>query len=95
MSDDESKLKVAGREPAVKAGGMRIVQHKSGHGHQPGKDPVEVIGLSQNNPIDQAVQQLSTSPSSKTEHVHHAAHQPKPPQNIPNKPVNNIQQPKK
>jgi hypothetical protein len=29
---------------AVKAGGMRIVQHKSGHGHQAGKDPVEVIG---------------------------------------------------
>lgn len=30
----------------VKAGGMRIVQHKTPNADRPGKDPVEVIGLS-------------------------------------------------
>lgn len=30
----------------VKAGGMRIVQHKTPNSERPAKDPVEVIGLS-------------------------------------------------
>uniref|UniRef100_A0A182FUZ7 Uncharacterized protein n=1 Tax=Anopheles albimanus TaxID=7167 RepID=A0A182FUZ7_ANOAL len=45
MADDDKEL-VAGRLPAVKAGGMRIVQHKTPSNDRPAKDPVEVIGLS-------------------------------------------------
>ncbi|XP_070503290.1 death-associated protein 1 [Chironomus tepperi] len=96
MSDDESKMKVAGHKPAVKAGGMRIVQHKNPNSERPGKDPVEVIGLAQNNPLDTAVQ-LSSSPTQKSpiDTGSHVAHQQKPPINVPSKPLNNIQQPRK
>lgn len=136
MSDDESKLKVAGRAPAgkwielecdiifteiqvqliksvfianflliyvvvlVKAGGMRIVQHKTPNSDRAAKaEPVEVIGMSQNNPIDQV--QLSTSPSEKSvAHIEsaQAGHINKPPTNVPQnhaKPINHIQQPRK
>jgi len=96
MSDDESKQKVAGRAPAVKAGGMRIVQHKTTHSERaPHSEPVEIIGLNQNNPLDSAV--VSSSPNTKGSSVeqHHAAHAPKPPVVVQHKPQNNIQQPRK
>lgn len=136
MSDDESKVKVAGRAPAgkwiqswfltlnlknpthqidrklfitkflllvlitngdvVKAGGMRIVQHKAPNSERAAKgEPVDIIGLSQNNPIDSV--QLSTSPSQKTMTIEssQAAHAHKPAASVPNKPMNNIQQPRK
>lgn len=37
----------------VKAGGMRIVQHKTPNTERPAKDPVEVIGLSNPPPTVQ------------------------------------------
>lgn len=81
----------------VKAGGMRIVQHKTTGKTEAGKsEPVEVIGLSQNNPLDTNVQ-LSTSPSQKTVVVENnqSAHAHKPPASVHSKPANNIQQPRK
>jgi len=52
--------------------------------------------LAQNNPLDTAVQ-LSSSPTQKSslDAASHVAHQQKPPINVPNKPLNNIQQPRK
>ncbi|CRL06302.1 CLUMA_CG018989, isoform A [Clunio marinus] len=96
MSDDESKAKVAGRPPAVKAGGMRIVQHKTPNTERAARSsPLEVVGFNQNNPID-SVEQISTSPSQKTTvESSQVAHAPKPPVSVPHKPMNNIQQPRK
>lgn len=80
----------------VKAGGMRIVQHKAPNSDREAKsEPVDIIGLSQNNPIDSV--QLSTSPSQKpiTVESSQAAHGFKPAVSVPHKPMNNIQQPRK
>lgn len=99
MSDDEKNL-VAGRAPAVKAGGMRIVQHKTTGKAEPGKsEPVEVIGYSQNNPIDTNVV-LSSSPSQRVvlNESNQSAQMQKPPSYEPQKHVHNthhIQQPRK
>lgn len=82
---------------AVKAGGMRIVQHKTGTKMEPGKsEPVEVIGYSQNNPIDTNVQ-LSTSPTQRVIVVESSqtSHAYKPAVIVPHKTVNHIQQPRK
>lgn len=78
---------------------MRIVQHKTATKMEPGKsEPVEVIGFSQNNPIETNVQ-LSTSPSQKVIMVEssQAAHAIKEPtrSNVPHRPINHIQQPRK
>lgn len=76
---------------------MRIVQHKTPHSERAAKsEPVEVIGLSQNNPIDVDVQ-LSSSPSQKTIMIESSqvAHAFKPVDSVPHKPINHIQQPRK
>lgn len=96
---DEDKGKVAGHPPAVKAGGMRIVQHKTPSAERPAKDPVEVIGLSNPAPNVNTGEVVQSSTSNKhNEHSVEAsqvAHAQKPPAQIPQKPVNNIQQPRK
>ena len=76
---------------------MRIVQHKTPNSERAAKsEPVEILGLAQNNPIDTNVT-LSSSPNQKTIMTDHAqaAHQHKPAGAVPHKPVNNIQQPRK
>lgn len=80
---------------AVKAGGMRIVQHKTTHNERaPHSEPVEIIGLNQNNPlVDSAV--VSTTPNHSSTEQHHAAHGFKPAAVVPQKPQNVIQQPRK
>ncbi|KFB50134.1 AGAP011832-PA-like protein [Anopheles sinensis] len=98
MADDDKGL-VAGHPPAVKAGGMRIVQHKNPATERPAKDPVEVIGLS-NPPPNVNTGEVAQAASS-TKHSDHSveasqvAHAQKPPAVVPNKPVNHIQQPRK
>lgn len=77
---------------------MRIVQHKAPATERPAMgEQVEVIGLAQNNPIDQAV--VSSSPKEKfiTIEQSQAAHIQKPPQqNVGHKPNHHtIQQPRK
>ncbi|XP_052873021.1 death-associated protein 1 [Anopheles cruzii] len=96
MADED---KVAGRLPAVKAGGMRIVQHKTPSNERPAKDPVEVIGLS--NPAPNVntgeVAQSATNPKTAEHSVEatQVAHAQKPPAAVHHKPVNHIQQPRK
>lgn len=66
-------------DDSVKAGGMRIVQHKNPSSERAAKgEHVEVIGLSQNDPIDSV--QLSSSPNQKviTVEGNQAAHAFKP-----------------
>lgn len=96
---DEDKGLVAGHPPAVKAGGMRIVQHKTPSAERPAKDPVEVIGLSNPAPNVNTGEVVQSATSNKhNEHSVEAsqvAHAQKPPAQIPQKPVNNIQQPRK
>uniref|UniRef100_A0A182N3W6 Death-associated protein 1 n=1 Tax=Anopheles dirus TaxID=7168 RepID=A0A182N3W6_9DIPT len=96
---DEDKGLVAGHPPAVKAGGMRIVQHKTPSTERPAKDPVEVIGLSNPSPNVNTGEVAETAKSSKhTDHSVEAsqvAHAQKPPAAVHNKPVNHIQQPRK
>lgn len=75
---------------------MRIVQHKTPNTERAAKsEPVDVVGFSQNNPIDSV--QMSTSPNQKTITLEsgHAAHAHKPAASVPHKPMNNIQQPRK
>ncbi|XP_058831766.1 death-associated protein 1 [Topomyia yanbarensis] len=96
---DEDKGLVAGRPPAVKAGGMRIVQHKTPSTERPAKDPVEVIGLSNPAPNVNTGEVVQSSSASKhSEHSVEAsqvAHAQKPVVQIPPRPVNHIQQPRK
>lgn len=98
MADGDKDL-VAGRLPAVKAGGMRIVQHKTPNSDRPGKDPVEVIGLSNPAPNVNTGEVVQSATASKNaDHSVEAsqvAHAQKPPAAIPQRPVNNIQQPRK
>ncbi|XP_063707954.1 death-associated protein 1 [Culicoides brevitarsis] len=94
MADEEQKLK-AGHPPAVKAGGMRIVQHKSTNAERPGKDPVEVIGLSNPAPAVQTDVVATSKDTHNVSHKEHPAHHQKPVQNVPKPVVHNIQQPQK
>lgn len=81
---------------AVKAGGMRIVQHKTPNTERAAlSEPVEVVGLSQNNPLDQAVQNVSSSPKSHNLDNQHASHAYKPPAAVQQKASHHINQPKK
>ncbi|XP_055622126.1 death-associated protein 1 [Toxorhynchites rutilus septentrionalis] len=97
MADDDKGL-VAGHPPAVKAGGMRIVQHKTPNPERPAKDPVEVIGLSNPSPNVNTGEVVQSAAASKQEHSIEAsqvAHAPKPPVPVPQRTINNIQQPRK
>lgn len=96
---DEDKGLVAGHPPAVKAGGMRIVQHKTPNAERPAKDPVEVIGLSNPAPNVNTGEVVQNAASNK-HHEHsveasQVAHAQKPAVQVPQKAVNNIQQPRK
>uniref|UniRef100_T1DJ69 Putative death-associated protein 1 n=1 Tax=Psorophora albipes TaxID=869069 RepID=T1DJ69_9DIPT len=96
---DEDKGLVAGRPPAVKAGGMRIVQHKTPNAERPAKDQVEIIGLSNPPPNVNTGEVVQSATGTKVnEHSVEAsqvAHSQKPPAPVPQRPVNNIQQPRK
>lgn len=76
---------------------MRIVQHKAPNPERAAKsDPVEVIGLSQNNPLEVNVAP-STSPTQKTIMLESSqvAHAMKPAAAVPHKTANHINQPRK
>lgn len=96
---DEDKGLVAGHPPAVKAGGMRIVQHKTPNAERPAKDPVEVIGLSNPPPNVNTGEVVQSAANNK--HSDHSveasqvAHAQKPAVHVPQKAVNHIQQPRK
>lgn len=86
---------------AVKAGGMRITQHKEGHTHKGNKEPVigDVTGLSGPSNIPTNPTLVSGAPAkSANEFVLEAAqvaHSPKPPATHAQKPQGNIHQPRK
>lgn len=73
------------------------MQHKNHNTERPGKDPVEMVGLSNPQPnIQSSDVVLSTSPNTKTTiEASQVAHQKisKPAAHV--KPVSNIQQPRK
>jgi hypothetical protein len=76
---------------------MRIVQHKTAHA-TPGKDPVEMVGLSNPPPnVQSEVAALSTSPNTKSHSIeasqvaHHKIEKPQ----VHAKPTMHIQQPRK
>lgn len=75
---------------------MRIVQHKTPSSERDAKaEPVEILGLSQNNPIDTV--QLSSSPVVAHDPAVNiqASHALKAAINIQHKPNNIIHQPRK
>ncbi|XP_053964787.1 death-associated protein 1 [Anastrepha obliqua] len=96
MADEQPNL-VAGHPPAVKAGGMRIVQHKAPNAERPAKDAEDCTGLTQ--PV--AVNSMSVSGApvkgniDYTPQAAQVAHSPKPPSFVAQKPQINIQQPRK
>ncbi|XP_013102973.1 death-associated protein 1 [Stomoxys calcitrans] len=97
MADEEQPQLLAGHPPAVKAGGMRIVQHKTHSNERPAKDAEDCTGLTQ--PV--SVNTMSVSGAPVKGHVDYTteavqvAHSPKPPTFVPAKPNINIQQPRK
>jgi len=98
MADEDSKLK-AGHPPAVKAGGMRIVQHK-GSPKELGKDPVETIGLSNPPPNLQTEVVVSGSPptlkSERAAEINQAHNEQRPAKTFAAAThAHNIQQPRK
>jgi len=100
MSDDESKELKAGHPPAVKAGGMRIVQHKTPNTERPAKSEQEdATGLTSPPNITPSNSTVSGAPdkgmATYTPEAAQVAHQPKPVQNVPQPRVHNINQPRK
>jgi len=98
MSDEEPTLK-AGHPPAVKAGGMRIVQHKTPNTERPAKDLEDVTGLTNPPNITPSALTVSGAPTKGnadyTPEAAQVAHAPKPPQNVPQPRVHSINQPRK
>ncbi|XP_037949083.1 death-associated protein 1 [Teleopsis dalmanni] len=96
MADEQPNL-VAGHPPAVKAGGMRIVQHKTPTIERAAKDAEDCTGLTQ--PVAVNTMSVSGAPvkgnSDYTPQAAQVAHSPKPPVHVPHKPQINIQQPRK
>lgn len=83
---------------AVKAGGMRITQHKApGAVERPAKDQEDCTGLT--NPPNINSELVSGAPihglTDYSEEATKVAHAPKPVQNVAHKPVPHIQQPRK
>lgn len=79
---------------------MRIVQHKHPNAERPGKDPVEIVGLSNPAPNIQsnADAVMSTSPNTNTHSMEasQVAHQKINKHQAANfKPISHIQQPRK
>ncbi|KAI5638340.1 death-associated protein domain-containing protein [Phthorimaea operculella] len=101
MSSEEKCEKLAGHPPAVKAGGMRITQHKTPHAKDP-KEPAneDLTGLGGPNPLQSsAAVNIAGAPNKGnadfTPEAAQVAHSPKPPTHIHNVPRPNIQQPRK
>ncbi|XP_068145278.1 death-associated protein 1 [Drosophila tropicalis] len=96
MADEQPNL-VAGHPPALKAGGMRIVQHKASGSERPAKDAEDCTGLTQ--PVNVNSASVSGAPvkgnTDFTPASAQVAHSPKPPMNVQHKPQINIQQPRK
>ncbi|XP_005187706.1 death-associated protein 1-like [Musca domestica] len=97
MADEEQPQLLAGHPPAVKAGGMRIVQHKTHNSERPAKDAEDCTGLTQ--PVSVNTMSVSGAPVKgnvdyTTEAVQ-VAHTPKPPNHVSVKHPINIQQPRK
>ncbi|XP_045455908.1 death-associated protein 1 [Melitaea cinxia] len=100
-SPDESSQLKAGHPPAVKAGGMRITQHKVPHSkderkEQPNED---LTGLAGPNPVPTNPVSIVGAPNRGnadfTPQAAQVAHSPKPPAQFNMKPTLNIQQPRK
>ncbi|KAI8123668.1 hypothetical protein FF38_09794 [Lucilia cuprina] len=97
MADEQQPNLLAGHPPAVKAGGMRIVQHKTPNAERPAKDAEDCTGLTQ--PVNVNAMSVSGAPvkgnSDYTPQAAQVAHQAKPPAHVATKPQINIQQPRK
>ncbi|KAL0861459.1 hypothetical protein ABMA27_008995 [Loxostege sticticalis] len=98
-NEDTAQLK-AGHPPAVKAGGMRITQHKSPHP----KDTKETTnedftGLAGPSPVPTNPVSIAGAPNKGnadfTPEAAQVAHSPKPPSHVNFRPQPNIQQPRK
>ncbi|XP_026497689.1 death-associated protein 1 [Nymphalis io] len=99
-SPDESSQLKAGHPPAVKAGGMRITQHKIPHTKDGKELPNEdLTGLSGPSPVPTNPISIAGAPNRGnadfTPQAAKVAHSPKPPAIINIKPNPNIQQPRK
>ncbi|KAL4706142.1 hypothetical protein ACJJTC_013607 [Scirpophaga incertulas] len=98
-NEDTSQLK-AGHPPAVKAGGMRITQHKPPHPKDP-KEPAneDHTGLSGPSPVPTNPVSIVGAPNrgnaDYTPEAAQVAHSPKPPTHVNYKPSPHIQQPRK
>ncbi|ALC40774.1 CG12384 [Drosophila busckii] len=96
MADEQPNL-VAGHPPAMKAGGMRIVQHKAPTAERPAKDAEDCTGLTQ--PVSVHSGAVSGAPvkgnADFTPASAQVAHSHKPPVAVQQKTQINIQQPRK
>ncbi|KAH8254417.1 hypothetical protein KR032_010039 [Drosophila birchii] len=96
MADEQPNL-VAGHPPALKAGGMRIVQHKTPAAERAPKDAEDCTGLTQ--PVAVNSGSVSGAPvkgnTDFTPASAQVAHSHKPPAAVQQKPLNHIQQPRK
>ncbi|XP_023942609.1 death-associated protein 1 [Bicyclus anynana] len=99
-SPDESSQLKAGHPPAVKAGGMRITQHKVPHAKD-SKEPAneDLTGLGGPSAVPSNPVSISGAPNRGnadfTPQAAQVAHSPKPPVHVNVKPNANIQQPRK
>lgn len=96
--EDTSQLK-AGHPPAVKAGGMRIIQHKQGHDKASREANEDLTGLSGPSPVPSNPVLISGAPNKGnadfTADAAQVAHSPKPPAIHSVRPSPHIQQPRK
>ncbi|CAH2097593.1 unnamed protein product [Euphydryas editha] len=97
--DETSQLK-AGHPPAVKAGGMRITQHKVPHTKDSKEQSYEdFTGLAGPSPVPTNPISIVGAPNRGnadfTPQAAQVAHSPKPPAHINIKHTTNIQQPRK
>ncbi|XP_049880270.1 death-associated protein 1 [Pectinophora gossypiella] len=99
-TEETSQLK-AGHPPAVKAGGMRITQHKVPHTKDTSKEPAneDLTGLSGPSPVPSNPVSISGAlnrgNADFTPEAAQVAHSPKPPAHINISPRPVIQQPRK
>uniref|UniRef100_A0A6M2DLB5 Putative death-associated protein n=1 Tax=Xenopsylla cheopis TaxID=163159 RepID=A0A6M2DLB5_XENCH len=96
-TEDSCQLK-AGHPPAVKAGGMRITQHKTTHTERPPKDAEDVTGLTVSSSTPNTVTVSGAVVKGNADfspEAAQAAHAPKPPVQHSQKPIAHIQQPRK